>query len=83
VKEDTLIKRILRENNVVTVFQPVVSLKEMRIVGFEALSRGICSETGNIIQPASMFEMAREENCDLDLDRLCRRTAMRSYKTHP
>lgn len=83
MKEDTLIKRILRENNVVTVFQPVVSLKEMRIVGFEALSRGICSETGNIVQPSAMFEMAREENCDLELDRLCRRTAMKSYKTIP
>lgn len=83
VSQDNLIQRIIKESNVITVFQPVISLKEMRIVGFEALSRGICSDTGNIIPPIELFEMAREENCELELDRLCRKTAMRSYKTIP
>lgn len=83
VESETLIKRIIKENNVITVFQPVVSLKEMRIIGFEALSRGICSDTGAVINPLDLFDMARAEKCELDLDRLCRRTAMKSFKAIP
>lgn len=78
-----MIKKILKEKNIITVFQPVVSLKEMRIIGFEALSRGISSDTGEIIQPMEMFDMARKENCDIELDRLCRKTAMSSFKNIP
>lgn len=83
MESESLIKRIIKESNVITVFQPVVSLKEMRIVGFEALSRGICSDSGNIIPPLELFDMARAEKCELDLDRLCRKTAMKAFKSIP
>jgi EAL domain-containing protein (putative c-di-GMP-specific phosphodiesterase class I) len=80
---DTLIKNILKERNIITLFQPVVSLRNKRIVGYEALSRGICSSTGKIISPLDLFSMAREEECDIELDRLCRKTALKSFKTIP
>lgn len=83
MNETSLIKNILDEKNIITVFQPIISLKEMRIVGFEALSRGICSDNGSIVMPSELFELAREEDCDLELDRLCRKTAMKAFKSIP
>lgn len=79
----SLIKTILEQKNIITVFQPVISLKEMRVVGFEALSRGICSDTGSIITPSEMFDMARNENCALELDHLCRKSALKAFKDIP
>lgn len=82
-EKDTNIVNLIEEKNVITLFQPVVSLKDKRVIGFEALSRGICSNTGKIIQPLSLFSMARASGCDTELDRLCRRTALRSFKSIP
>lgn len=83
MENNTDIHGLINENNIITLFQPVVSLKEKRIIGFEALSRGICSTTGNIIYPLELFNLARTKGCETELDRLCRRTALRSFKTIP
>jgi EAL domain-containing protein (putative c-di-GMP-specific phosphodiesterase class I) len=77
------IKNIIEERNIISLFQPVVSLKEKRVIGFEALSRGICSETGRIIKPTDLFNQARAENSTVELDRLCRYTALKSFKNIP
>lgn len=78
--EKTKISNLIEEKNIITLFQPVVSLRDKRVVGFEALSRGICSRTGNLIDPLTMFSMARSENLEIELDRLCRKTALKSFK---
>jgi len=80
---ETNVHDLIREKNVITLFQPVVSLRNKRIIGFEALSRGICSATGKVISPLSMFSMARSEGYETELDRLCRKTALTSFKTIP
>lgn len=81
--KDTNINRLINEHNVITLFQPIVSLKDKRVIGFEALSRGICSITGRIIQPIELFSTARAEGCEMELDRLCRRTALKAFKSIP
>jgi len=83
MNKKSTISNVLKERNVITLFQPIVSLRDKRIVGYEALSRGICSETGRMIPPLELFEMARGEEKDLELDRLCRKTALKSFKTIP
>ncbi|PLX66393.1 MAG: hypothetical protein C0602_12090 [Denitrovibrio sp.] len=77
------INKLIDEKNILTLFQPVISLKDKRVVGFEALSRGICSNTGKIIEPLDLFKMAKSEGVDVELDRLCRKTALRSFKSIP
>ncbi|ADD68497.1 diguanylate phosphodiesterase [Denitrovibrio acetiphilus DSM 12809] len=80
---DIDIHNIIAEKNVVTLFQPVISLREKRIIAFEALTRGICSETGAIIHPMELFSAAKAENCSTELDRLCRKNALKAFKTIP
>ncbi|MGD9809372.1 MAG: EAL domain-containing protein [Deferribacterales bacterium] len=83
MKSENKIREIIREKNIITLFQPVISLRDKRIIGFEALTRGICSETGKIISPLELFNMARGIGVSTELDRLCRRTALKSFKIIP
>lgn len=77
--EKGAIKKLINEERIFTCFQPVVSVKNKAIIGFEALCRGIHPETKNIIPPVDLFEYARDENMVLDLDRLCRKKAVNEY----
>ena len=52
---------------------------EQKIVGVEALSRGIDPSTGNIVSPAVLFETARRHGRALDLDRLCRKKSLSAF----
>lgn len=81
MKTESKIREIIREKNIITLFQPVISLRDRRIVGFEALTRGICSETGNIISPLELFGMAKNIGASTELDRLCRKNALKAFKT--
>ncbi|PLX70012.1 MAG: hypothetical protein C0603_03480 [Denitrovibrio sp.] len=83
MEQDTNIFNLVEEGNVITLFQPIVSLKDKRVIGFEALSRGICSNTGRVIKPLELFNIARSEGCDIELDNLCRKTALTSFKSIP
>lgn len=81
MEQETTILNLIKENNVITLFQPVVSLRDKRVIGFEALSRGICSNTGRVIKPLELFSMARSAGCDMELDNLCRKVALTSFKS--
>lgn len=74
------IKQIIESENIVTHFQPIVNLKEKRVVGIEALSRGINPDNGSLISPIELFDAAKEAEVLRDLDRLCRRLAIKNYK---
>src|SRR5271156_245110 len=86
-------RHIIDTGGVITLFQPILSAKQRSMVGAEALSRGVVgveatsrgsigaiARTGQVIQPQDLFRIAAEEGLSLELDRLCRRTAMRSFK---
>lgn len=60
-------------------FQPIVSLKLKKSVGVEALCRGINPKDQSVIPPITLFEEAEKLNVILDLDRLCRKKAMREF----
>ena len=70
---------LIQKESVVTHFQPIISLKMKKTVGLEALTRGVCPETGKIISPVELFYSARLNNCDIELDRLCRRKAIENF----
>lgn len=60
------------------VFQPIVSLKEKRIIGFEALTRCFDDGTG-CLSPEELFEDARQAGLDDALDRISRDRALRTF----
>ena len=65
---------LLRHESLDMHFQPILSLKQKAVVGLEALARPRNMNVGE------MFRQATEEDCLLELDRLCRRTAMERYR---
>ena len=72
----TTLERILLEENVDSVFEPIVKLSEMKITGYEALSRG---PTGTGLEsPLNLFAIAESCGFEYELDNLCRRQALRN-----
>lgn len=65
---------ILQEGNIKTVFQPIISLKDGSILGYEALSRG--PEGTMFENPSSFFEFARIFGKLWELEFLCRIKAL-------
>lgn len=74
------IKDIIDNESIITHFQPIISLKDKKIVGIEALSRGISAESPSLISPISLLDAAANQNLSLDLDRLFRRKAFENYQ---
>jgi EAL domain-containing protein (putative c-di-GMP-specific phosphodiesterase class I)/GGDEF domain-containing protein len=73
------VKRIIRDEAVSTVFQPVVDLETREILGYEALSRG--PKDTRFEMPGPMFAMSDRAGVAADLDRLCRTHALRVWKS--
>ncbi|HEY1407165.1 MAG TPA: EAL domain-containing protein, partial [Spirochaetota bacterium] len=59
-------------------FQPIVSIKTASVIGYEALVRG-CDGRNEIVSPKVLFERAVTSEQRIDLDRLCRDSAARSF----
>jgi EAL domain-containing protein (putative c-di-GMP-specific phosphodiesterase class I) len=63
---------------ITTSFQPIVSLKTARIIGYEALVRGRTGEEGQV--PAgTLFGTAEERGCLVELDRAAREIALEEF----
>lgn len=68
---------ILRDGAVTTLFQPIVSAIEHRIVGYEALSRG--PSNSPLHSPLILFAAARHWGLLTELELLCRRKAVMAF----
>lgn len=75
------LRKIIREEKIRTLFQPIVSLKNQRLLGYEALSRGPAGMA--IERPALLFETANANNLTLKLENLCHRQAIKSVQGLP
>jgi len=76
-----LLQELLIHEEVGTVYQPIVDMTESKSMGFEALSRG--PEGYRFQSPLDLFATADEENLAFELDRLCRRQALKNAKGFP
>jgi EAL domain-containing protein (putative c-di-GMP-specific phosphodiesterase class I) len=72
-------REILAARAVVTHFQPIYSAKQKSVIGVEALSRGRNPATAEIVPPAELFALARAEQLHVELEDLCRDTALRTF----
>lgn len=69
-KELAELKKILEGGDISTVFQPIVSLKDGSVIGYECLSRGPVNS--ELYSPDRLFEAAEKYHRLWDLELLCR-----------
>ncbi len=66
---------IIRTESIIPYFQPIVSIKDRRVVGFEALLRGIHLVTSEILPPPLILQYAQENSLSCALQRImCRKS---------
>ncbi|HEY2630626.1 MAG TPA: GGDEF domain-containing protein [Usitatibacter sp.] len=64
-----MIRHVLEQRSLRTVFQPIFGFRERRIIGYEALVRG--PEGSPLQTPAELFSAAAEEGVAVELNILC------------
>jgi diguanylate cyclase (GGDEF)-like protein len=68
------LQNIIAHKQIEAVFQPIVSLTEGTVLGYEALSRG--PQNSSLHRPDSLFQAAAEFNLVWELEYLCRTKAL-------
>jgi len=72
---------VLLGNQITTVFQPIVDILRGGLLGLEALSRGPAGTQAH--SPINLFEAAKVTDLVFELDRHCRRRALRTARDLP
>ncbi len=72
------LKRIIINNDIHTVFQPILRFCDQKIVGYEALTRITSAEFFNDTE--TLFSFAVQTEMILELERICRRQAIQMAK---
>ncbi|MFL0197152.1 GGDEF domain-containing protein [Clostridium sp. WILCCON 0269] len=72
---------IIKNDDISTVYQPIVSLTNGNIIGYEALSRG--PEDSSLQSPDKLFSAAKLYNRTWDLELLCRTKAIERASNIP
>lgn len=70
------LQKIIIEKRIYTVYQPIIDLATLEVMGYEALSRG--PQGTEFSQPLLLFALAADLGLSFELDTLCRHTAFRS-----
>jgi len=77
VHNDSLLsefKSVISTNNISTLFQPIISLTDGTVLGYEALSRG--PGDSYYYNPHKLFEAAKNYDMLWDLELVCRTKAL-------
>ncbi|WP_234124507.1 EAL domain-containing protein [Clostridium hydrogenum] len=75
------IKKIIADKNLNIKFQPVVSVIQKSVIGFEAIFIGASDESGKNIPASELFEIAEKEGIAIELDRLYREKAFEEFQS--
>jgi EAL domain-containing protein (putative c-di-GMP-specific phosphodiesterase class I) len=73
MKNKEKIQELILKESISTHFQPIVSIENFNLLGYETLSRGPAGT--DYEAPSHLFEMAHEADLGFELDRVCRRKA--------
>lgn len=74
IEQREQLESIIVNKWITPVFQPIVSLKDGSVLGFEALSR--VSQSGIFDNVEEMFRCAEESGCIWMLEQVCRRAIL-------
>ncbi|NOX97359.1 MAG: EAL domain-containing protein [Nitrospirae bacterium] len=72
------LRRIIAENDVSCLFQPVVHLPSRSVFGYEALTRGPKGST--LADPAALFTLAEKAELLFELEKVCRKKILLAAK---
>jgi EAL domain-containing protein (putative c-di-GMP-specific phosphodiesterase class I) len=75
------IHAVLRERSMRSHFQPIISIRGKKVIGLEALARATNPQSGQAIPPVHLFDAAHRHQQSLQLDRLCRESALSGFAT--
>ena len=78
-KRINLLDEIIKEQRIAVVFQPIISLKNGDVLGYEALSRTPFEEAFRNIE--DLFSLAKKHNRLWELERLCQMKTLQSAKS--
>lgn len=73
------IESLIHNRQIITHFQPLVSIRQGAVIGYEALSRGTVGSSDLIIPPDTLFTLASLRGLSLKLDRACREKAFTHF----
>ncbi|HUX50804.1 MAG TPA: EAL domain-containing protein, partial [Spirochaetia bacterium] len=73
------IELLMQQDAIRVNYQPIVSIRARRIVGYESLARAVDSD-GAPIAANDLFSSAREQGQLLELDRYCRLLGLREFR---
>ena len=73
-RKELTIQQIISDELVTTLYQPIISLINGEIIGYEALSRG--PEKTDFSSPLALIKAAEDTSCIWDLEMLFRRKAI-------
>lgn len=75
------LKRIIREEEIETFFQPILDLGDQRVIGYEAFVRG--PRDTMFESPGTLFAYSDEVGMSVELDLLCQRAAVQKARDLP
>lgn len=79
IRKHMALQKIISQNSILILFQPIVFLNSLDVLGYEALSRG--PEDSGFEGTELLFSFAESTNMLLELERLCRRNALRAAQS--
>ncbi len=79
IRQHIALQRIISQNSILILFQPIVFLEDLNVLGYEALSRG--PEDSGFEGTELLFSFAESTNMLLELERLCRKNALRAAQS--
>ncbi len=74
------LREIISKESLEAHFQPIVSFRKKTIAGYEGLIRGIHPGSGAIVSPLELFFLAAQSGQTLELDRLCRKKVLETFR---
>ncbi len=77
-KHAVYLKSAIEEKRIRTLYQPIVELRTMKIIGYEALTRATAKKLFSDIDISALFAMARESGRVKELDQVCVECALKA-----
>lgn len=65
----TALEHVLRTRSLTPLFQPIINIQSLQLIGYEALIRG--PEKTHLYSPLALFSLARQYNKQRELEQLC------------
>lgn len=74
-----MVSKLIQNNSICIHFQPIVSIRSAKVIGYEALMRAV-NENNEPLSPIFVFDQAKSENLSFELDKYVRIEALKSFK---